>query len=134
MQQRQRLINISGMVAVPGTCKKEKWNNTMKAFYKTMIITILLTGCAKTAPEIATEAALNQVSAVEAKIKQECPQAKIDKDIIALQSSIKSQYASCEERLQTYQEKNNTLWLAIISMIGLWLFANWAKIKGRFFK
>jgi hypothetical protein len=98
------------------------------------ILAIITAGCTQTAPEMATEAALNQVSAVEAKIKQECPQAKIDKDILALQSSIKSQYAACEERLQTYQEKNNTLWLAIISMIGLWLFANWAKIKGRFFK
>lgn len=93
----------------------------MKTFYKTMIITILLTGCAKTAPELATEAALNQVSAVEAKIKKQCPQADIDRDIIALQSSIKSQYASCEERLQTYRERNNTLIVIIIGMIVVFL-------------
>lgn len=103
-------------------------------FYKIVIVTFLLNGCAKTAPESATESALNQVAAVEAKIKQECPQAKIDRDIIALQSSIKTQYASCEDRLQIYRERNNTLWLAIIAMISLWLFANWAKIKSKVFK
>lgn len=85
------------------------------------ILAIITAGCTQTAPEMATEAALNQVSAVEAKIKQECPQAKIDKDIIALQSSIKSQYATCEERLQTYQEKNNTLIVIIIGMIVVFL-------------
>ena len=106
----------------------------MKTFYKSAIIALLLTGCAKTAPEIATEAALNQVSAVEAKIKQECPQAKIAAEIMVLRSSIKSQLAACEANIQTYREKNNTLTLAIIAMVALWLFANWAKIKGRFFK
>lgn len=93
----------------------------MKAFYKTVIIAFLLIGCAKTAPEMATETALNQVSAVEAKIKKQCPQADIDRDIIALQSSIKSQYASCEERLQTYRERNNTLIVIIIGMIVVFL-------------
>ena len=105
--------------------------------YKIVILTVLLNGlygCAKTAPEIATEAALNQVSAVEAKIKKQCPQADIDRDIIALQSSIKSQLASCEDRLQIYRERNNTLWLAIIAMVALWMFANWAKIKSKVFK
>lgn len=98
------------------------------------ILAIITAGCAKTAPELATEAALNQVSAVEAKIKQECPQAKIASEIMVLRSSIKSQLAACEANIQTYRERNNTLWLAIISMIALWVFANWAKIKGRFIK
>jgi len=88
---------------------------------KKLLIALALIGCAKTAPELATETALNQVSAVEAKIKKECPQAKIDRDIIALQSSIKSQYASCEERLQTYKERNNTLIVIIIGMIIVFL-------------
>ena len=99
----------------------------MKAFYKTVIIAFLLIGCTKTAPEMATEVALNQVSAVEAKIKQECPQAKIDQDILALQSSIKSQYASCEERLQIYQERNNTLIVIIIGIVIVFGVSKWAK-------
>lgn len=85
------------------------------------ILAIITAACTQTAPEMATEAALNQVSAVEAKIKKQCPQADIDRDIIALQSSIKSQYASCEERLQTYRERNNTLIVIIIGMIVVFL-------------
>lgn len=103
-------------------------------FYKIVIVTLLLNGCAKTAPEAATETALNQVSAVEAKIKEECPQAKIAAEIMVLRSAIKSQLASCEDRVQIYRERNNTLWLAIIAMIGLCLFANWAKIKSKVLK
>ena len=99
----------------------------MKRFTILLILTVLISGCAKTAPELATEAALNQVSAVEAKIKQECPQAKIDKDILALQSSIKSQYASCEERLQTYRERNNTLIVIIIGIAIVFGVSKWAK-------
>ena len=100
----------------------------------TIILAIIIAGCAKTAPELATEAALNQVSAVEAKIKKECPQAQIAGEIMVLRSTIKTQMAACESTVQTYKERNNTLWLAIIAMIGLWLFANWNKIKGRFIK
>lgn len=94
---------------------------------KQLLIALALIGCTQTAPEMATEVALNQVSAVEAKIKQECPQAKIDKDIIALQSSIKSQYASCEERLQTYRERNNTLIVIIIGIVIVFGVSKWAK-------
>lgn len=103
-------------------------------FYKIVIVTVLLSGCMKTAPEAATEAALNQVSAVEAKIKKECPHAEISAEIMVLRSSIKSQLAACEDRVQIYRERNNTLWLAIIAMVALWLFANWAKIKSKVLK
>jgi hypothetical protein len=60
------------------------------------IIILLLAGCAKTASQSATEVALNQVDAVEQTIKKECPQAKIDKDMDALRSSINSQLSTCE--------------------------------------
>lgn len=63
---------------------------------KYFIIILLLTGCAKTASQSATEVALNQVDAVEQTIKKECPQAKIDKDMDALRSSINSQLSTCE--------------------------------------
>lgn len=87
----------------------------------TIILAIIIAGCAKTAPELATEAALNQVSAVEAKIKQECPQAKIASEIMVLRSSIKSQLAACEANIQTYRERNNTLIVIIIGMIVVFL-------------
>ena len=60
---------------------------------------LLLCGCAKTASETAADAALHQVDAVEQQIKKECPTAKIDKDMDALRSSIKSQLATCESEL-----------------------------------
>ena len=104
------------------------------AFYKIVILTVLLNGCMKTAPEAATEAALQQAVAIEAKINKECPQAEISTDMMALKSTIKTQLASCEDRLQIYRERNNTLWLAIIAMVALWLFANWTKIKSKVFK
>ena len=88
---------------------------------KQILIALALIGCAKTAPELATEAALNQVSAVEAKIKQECPQAKIASEIMVLRSSIKSQLAACEANIQTYRERNNTLIVIIIGMIVVFL-------------
>ena len=94
----------------------------------------LLNGCAKTAPETATEAALHQADALEAKIIKECPHTEISVDMMALKYTIKSQLASCEDRLQIYRERNNTLWLVIIAMVALWLFANWTKIKSKVFK
>lgn len=63
---------------------------------KYLLIVLLLAGCAKTASESATEAALAQVDAVEHAIKKECPQAKIDKDMDALRSGINSQLSTCE--------------------------------------
>ena len=78
------------------------------------IIILLLAGCAKTASQSATEVALNQVDAVEQAIKKECPQAKIDKDMDALRSSINSQLSTCElEQARTsynyYVTSYNTL-------------------------
>jgi len=103
-------------------------------FYKFVIVTVLLSGCAKSAPESITEAALHQADAIEAKINKECPRAEISVEMMSLRSIIRGQLASCEDSLQIYRERNNTLWLAIFAMVALWLFANWAKIKSKVFK
>lgn len=60
---------------------------------------VLLSGCAKTAPQAATDAALQQVAVVEKQIKKECPQAKIDEEINTLKTTIKSQLSTCESEL-----------------------------------
>jgi len=101
---------------------------------KPIITAIILAGCATSAPETATEAALHQTNAIEERISKECPDLEINSDMMALRATIKTQLAACETVVQTYKERNNTLWLAIISMIALWIFANWNKIKGRFIK
>ena len=88
---------------------------------KRLLIALALIGCAKTAPELATETALNQVSAVEAKIKKECPRAQIATEIMVLRSTIKTQMAACESNIQTYQERNNTLIVIIIGMVVVFL-------------
>lgn len=88
---------------------------------KYFVIILLLTGCAKTASQSATEVALNQVDAVEQAIKKECPQAKIDKDMDALRSSINSQLSTCEAE-QARIESDKVRWqfafwaLAIVVM------------------
>lgn len=94
------------------------------------LITIFLFGCAKTAPEAATEAALNQVGAVEQQIKKECPQAKIDKDLDALRSTIKSQLSSCEAQIAKVEAdriKWQILFFSLLVVIGVWFAGKFVK-------
>lgn len=88
-----------------------------------LLIALLLTGCAKTASQSATEAALAQVDVVEQSIKKECPQAKIDKDMNALRASINSQLSTCEAE-QARIQANKTTWqvafFALLAIIGIW--------------
>lgn len=89
---------------------------------KYLLIVLLLTGCAKTASESATETALAQVDAVEQAIKKECPQAKIDKDMDALRSSINSQLSTCEleqARIQSDKIKWQTAFWALFLVVGV---------------
>lgn len=95
---------------------------------------LFLCGCAKTAPEAATEAALAQTSALHQQIKKDCPMANFDKEIEALNSTIKSQLASCESKMGQLKERNNTLLAILIGLIAVIVAFNWAKIKTRIFK
>lgn len=77
----------------------------------------ILFGCAKTAPEAAADAALSQVGAVEQQIKKECPQAKIDKDMDALRSTIKSQLSSCEAQIAKVEADKAKWQIACFAML-----------------
>lgn len=101
----------------------------MKILYKIVIVTILLNGCAKTASETATETALNQVAIVEQQIKKECPMVKINDTMNALRGTIQTQLATCNAEKETLEQKNATLWVALISLLVIIGIANWQRIK-----
>lgn len=105
----------------------------MKNLCVFIVLTALLSGCAKTAPESATDAALIQVGAVEQAIKKECPQAKIDEDMNALRATIKNQLASCKSQNAELKAKNHTLWAVLMGLIAVIIALNWVKIKTRVF-
>lgn len=105
-----------------------------KTYCHTIIICALLFGCAKTASESATEAALAQTSALHQQIKKECPTANFDKQIEAINSVIKSQLASCESQMGQLKERNRTLWAVLLGLVAVIVAFNWVKIKTRIFK
>ena len=106
----------------------------MKAFYIFAILTVLLNGCAKSASETATEAALAQTGAIYQTIKKECPTAKIDEQIAALKATITNQLASCEVEKGKLKERNNTLLAILLGLIAIIVAINWVKIKTKVFK
>lgn len=73
-----------------------------------LIFTLLLSGCAKTPQEIATDAVLGQVGAVEQAIKKECPTVKIDEQINALRATVQSQLATCESQISVERSEKRT--------------------------
>lgn len=106
----------------------------MKMLYKIVIFALLLNGCAKTASETATEAALSQTVAIHQQIKKECPAAKIDEPIAALKATITNQLAACQAEKDKLKERNNTLLAILIGLIGIIIAVNWVKIKTKVFK
>ena len=97
---------------------------------KWILVLLLLAGCAKTASESATEAALSQVDAVEQSIKKECPQAKIDKDMDALRANIKSQLRTCESeqaRIQSDKNKWQIAFFALLLVVVVWFGGKFVK-------
>lgn len=84
-------------------------NGSICAFF---LFILLLCGCAKTAPETATDALLTEIGAVEQQIKKECPQAKIDKQMDALRTSAQSQLKTCEAQIATIEAQRNT-WVVV---------------------
>lgn len=79
--------------------------------------TLLMCGCAKTAPETATDAVLSQVGAVEHAIKKECPTAKIDEQMNALRATVQTQLKTCEARIETVEAQRNTWVVATIGLL-----------------
>lgn len=101
---------------------------------RTILIALLIAGCAKTASETATEAALHQTSVIQQQIKKECPTAKIDDQITALKATIQNQLASCEAEKGQLKERNRTLLAILIGLIAVIVSINWVKIKTKVFK
>lgn len=98
---------------------------------KQILIALALIGCAKTASETATEAALHQTSVIQQQIKKECPAAKIDDQITALKATIQNQLASCEAEKGQLREKNNTLLAILIGLLSVIVVVKWFKIKNK---
>ena len=59
-------------------------------------LTLLLSGCAKTATQTITETALQQVDSVEQTITAECKTIAVTSQLNALRGTIKSQLSACE--------------------------------------
>lgn len=91
---------------------------------KYVLILLLLSGCAKSAPETATEAVLAQIDVVEQKVKQECPQAQIDKETDALRATVHSQLKTCEQRIDTVEAERNT-WVVVAVGLIIVILAYW---------
>lgn len=96
---------------------------------KYLVILLVLCSCAKTASETATETALNQVAIVEQQIKKECPTVKINDTMNALRGTIQTQLATCNAEKETLEQKNATLWVALIGLLIIIGIANWQRIK-----
>ena len=106
----------------------------MKRFTILLILTLLISGCAKTASETATEAALAQTGVIYQTIKKECPTAKIDDQITALKATITNQLAACEAEKGKLKERNNTLLAILLGLIAIIVAVNWVKIKTKVLK
>lgn len=100
-------------------------------FLGLLLFGLFLTGCAKTASETATEAALSQTAALHQQIKKECPTVNFDTSINALKSTITNQLASCEAEKGMLREKNNTLLAILIGLISVIVVVKWFKIKSK---
>lgn len=83
------------------------------------LLSLILTGCAKTASETATDAALAQTEAITQIIKKECPTAQINEPMASLKTMIKTQLSTCEVEKGQLRERNNTLLAILIGLISV---------------
>ena len=81
------------------------------------LLSLILTGCAKTASETATDAALAQTEAITQIIKKECPTAKINEHMASLKTMIKTQLSTCEVEKGQLRERNNTLLVILVGIL-----------------
>ena len=110
------------MKKTPYLRSKQRHLSKFVLIWTIFLFILLLCGCAKTAPETATDALLTEIGAVEQQIKKECPQAKIDKQMDALRASAQSQLKTCEARIETVQAQRNT-WVVVSTGLALIMLA-----------
>lgn len=97
--------------------KKSHFWAKIGAICAIFLLILFLCGCAKTAPETATDAVLSQVGVVEQAIKKECPTAKIDEQMNALRATVQTQLKTCEARIETVEAQRNTWVVATIGLL-----------------
>ena len=81
-----------------------------------LILTVLISGCAKTATETITETAQQQLNAIEQSIAPECRTASTTAQIEALRNTIKSSLSVCEVEKQKITA-DKLRWEAIAIML-----------------
>ena len=102
------------MKKTPYLRSKQRHLSKFVLIWTILLFILMLCGCAKSAPETATDAVMAEIGAVEQQIKKECPQAKIDKQMDALRASAQSQLKTCEARIETVEAQRNT-WVVVSS-------------------
>lgn len=83
-----------------------------------LILTVLISGCAKTATQTITESALQQVNAIEQTITPECKTIAVTSQINTLRDTIKAQLSTCElEKQKITADKIRWKTTAVLLMI-----------------
>lgn len=83
-----------------------------------LILTVLISGCAKTATQTITESALQQVNNIEQSITPECKTIAVASQINTLRDTIKSQLSACElEKQKITADKIRWETTAVLLMI-----------------
>ena len=85
-----------------------------------LILTVLISGCAKTATQTITESALQQVNNIEQSITPECKTIAVASQINTLRDTIKSQLSACElEKQKITADKIRWETTAVLLMISI---------------
>lgn len=83
-----------------------------------LILTVLISGCAKTATQTITESALQQVNTIEQTITPECKTIAVTSQINTLRDTIKAQLSTCElEKQKITADKIRWKTTAVLLMI-----------------
>lgn len=88
-----------------------------------LILTVLISGCAKTAGESIADAAHQQLNALEQSIKPECMTAATAEQIKALHGTINSQLSNCEsemKRITADKIKWETIAIMLMIIMGVY--------------
>lgn len=84
-------------------------------------LTLLLSGCAGTATEIATETAKNQVIALEKSLTADCKTASVNAQLGAIKTQIASIEATCQAEQKTLRAEKAKWQVLFFSLLGLFL-------------
>lgn len=83
-----------------------------------LILTVLISGCTKTATQTITESALQQVNNIEQTITPECKTIAVTSQINTLRDTIKAQLSTCElEKQKITADKIRWETTAVLLMI-----------------